>query len=72
MVLEPTTWPGTTAELMQPILEAGGLKAGRDFYLAFSPEREDPGNAHFDPKLVIDTRNVCECQGIGAPHVVKA
>jgi UDP-N-acetyl-D-glucosamine dehydrogenase len=45
IVLESTTWPGTTTEVMQPILERGGLKAGRDFYLAFSPEREDPGNA---------------------------
>jgi UDP-N-acetyl-D-glucosamine dehydrogenase len=44
VVLESTTWPGTTREVMQPLLEATGLKAGRDFYLAFSPEREDPGN----------------------------
>ena len=39
--LESTTYPGTTRELMKPILESGGLKAGRDFYLAYSPERED-------------------------------
>lgn len=56
VVLESTTWPGTTRELMQPILEAKGLKAGEDFYLAFSPEREDPGNASFGtatiPKVV--------------------
>jgi UDP-N-acetyl-D-glucosamine dehydrogenase len=45
IVLESTTWPGTTREVMQPILEATGLEAGRDFFLAFSPEREDPGNA---------------------------
>ena len=44
VVLESTTWPGTTRELMQPILQATGLKAGTDFFLAFSPEREDPGN----------------------------
>ncbi len=54
--LESTTYPGTTRELMKPILEASGLKAGRDFYLAYSPEREDPGNKHFSthtiPKVV--------------------
>jgi UDP-N-acetyl-D-glucosamine dehydrogenase len=54
--LESTTYPGTTRELMKPILEATGLKAGKDFYLAFSPEREDPGNKHFNthtiPKVV--------------------
>ncbi len=54
--LESTTYPGTTRELMKPILESGGLKAGRDFYLAYSPEREDPGNKQFSthtiPKVV--------------------
>lgn len=44
VVLESTTWPGTTEEVLKPILEGGGLKSGRDFFLAFSPEREDPGN----------------------------
>jgi UDP-N-acetyl-D-glucosamine dehydrogenase len=56
VVLESTTWPGTTRELVKPILEATGLKAGSDFFLAFSPEREDPGNASFGtatiPKVV--------------------
>jgi len=56
IILESTTYPGTTEELVQPILEAGGLKAGVDFFLAFSPERVDPGNAHFAtrdiPKIV--------------------
>ena len=56
VVLESTTYPGTTDEEMRPILEAGGLKAGKDFFLAFSPEREDPGNKHFStattPKVV--------------------
>ena len=56
VVLESTTYPGTTEELIQPILERGGLKAGKDFYLAFSPERIDPGNKTFDvtriPKVV--------------------
>jgi UDP-N-acetyl-D-glucosamine dehydrogenase len=44
VVLESTTYPGTTAEVVLPILEKSGLHAGRDFYLAFSPEREDPGS----------------------------
>jgi UDP-N-acetyl-D-glucosamine dehydrogenase len=56
VVLESTTYPGTTDEVVKPILEAGGLKSGRDFFLAFSPEREDPGNEHFGtdtiPKVV--------------------
>jgi UDP-N-acetyl-D-glucosamine dehydrogenase len=45
VVLQSTTYPGTTTEFVKPILEAGGLVAGRDFHLAFSPERVDPGNA---------------------------
>lgn len=56
VILESTTWPGTTQELVLPILEAPGLKAGQDFSLAFSPERVDPGNARFRtaniPKIV--------------------
>jgi UDP-N-acetyl-D-glucosamine dehydrogenase len=56
VVLESTTYPGTTKEVMKPILEKSGLKAGKDFYLAFSPEREDPGNKSFRtatiPKVV--------------------
>jgi UDP-N-acetyl-D-glucosamine dehydrogenase len=50
--LESTTYPGTTRELMQPILERSGLKAGKDFYMAFSPEREDPGNKHYTTKTI--------------------
>jgi UDP-N-acetyl-D-glucosamine dehydrogenase len=56
VVLESTTYPGTTVEVLQPILEESGLRAGTDFGLAFSPEREDPGNPHFGtaniPKVV--------------------
>ena len=56
VVLESTTYPGTTADVMRPILEKTGLKAGLDFFLAFSPEREDPGNKDFStskiPKVV--------------------
>ncbi|QGN46308.1 nucleotide sugar dehydrogenase [Micromonospora sp. WMMD558] len=50
VVLESTTYPGTTDELVRPILEAGGLIAGTDFHLAFSPERIDPGNKEFGPR----------------------
>ncbi len=47
IVLESTTYPGTTKEVVKPILEKTGLKAGKDFFLAFSPEREDPGRKDF-------------------------
>jgi UDP-N-acetyl-D-glucosamine dehydrogenase len=56
VVLESTTYPGTTDEVVRPLLEACGLRAGHDFHLAFSPEREDPNNPQFStrtiPKLV--------------------
>ena len=56
VVLESSVWPGATTNLVRPILEAGGLRAGIDFFLGFSPEREDPGNETFDthsiPKVV--------------------
>jgi UDP-N-acetyl-D-glucosamine dehydrogenase len=52
IVLESTTWPGTTDEIMRPILEEGGMKSGRDFFLAFSPEREDPGNPNFSTEAI--------------------
>lgn len=56
VVLESTTYPGTTEDIVKPILERGGLRAGVDFYLAFSPERIDPGNAKYGmrntPKVV--------------------
>ena len=44
IILESTTYPGTTREIMQPALESTGLEVGKDFFLAFSPERVDPGN----------------------------
>jgi UDP-N-acetyl-D-glucosamine dehydrogenase len=50
IVLESTTYPGTTREVLKPLLEAKGLKAGRDFHLGFSPERVDPGNEKFKTK----------------------
>jgi UDP-N-acetyl-D-glucosamine dehydrogenase len=52
VILESTTYPGTTTEVVQPILEKSGLKAGVDFALAFSPERVDPGNEKFNTKNV--------------------
>ncbi len=63
VVLESTTYPGTTREVLVPILERNGLKAGKDFYVAFSPEREDPGRKDFTtgtiPKVVggLDARS---------------
>ena len=56
IVLESTTYPGTTEEIIRPALEKSGRKAERDFYLAFSPERIDPGNKQYIvtkiPKIV--------------------
>ena len=63
IVLQSTTYPGTTEEVVQPILEATGLKAGEDFSLAFSPERIDPGNQRFTaentPKVVGGLTPLC-------------
>ena len=52
IVLESTTYPGTTREVMLPILEEAGLTAGKDFYLAFSPEREDPGRKDYSTRTI--------------------
>ena len=63
IVLESTTYPGTTREFMLPLLEKTGLRAGRDFFLAFSPERIDPGNKRFNlsntPKVVGGITPLC-------------
>jgi UDP-N-acetyl-D-glucosamine dehydrogenase len=63
IVLESTTYPGTTAEVLQPMFEATGLKVGQDFFLAFSPERVDPANEKFTtrntPKVVGGTTPAC-------------
>ena len=76
IILESTTYPGTTNELMAPILEQNGLKAGRDFHLAYSPEREDPGNKDFTtatiPKVVGGLTKRCSemaCKLYGAAIV---
>ena len=63
MVLESTTYPGTTRERVAPLLEESGLAAGRDFHLAFSPERVDPGRTDFTlrntPKVVGGLTEAC-------------
>ncbi|MBI3667980.1 MAG: nucleotide sugar dehydrogenase [Acidobacteria bacterium] len=62
VILESTTYPGTTEELILPLLERGGLKVGRDFFLCFSPERVDPGNQQFQ------TRNIPKVVGGVTPR----
>ncbi len=61
--LESTTYPGTTAEVLQPYIVRRGFKIGEDYFLVFSPEREDPGNANFStqtiPKIVGGTTKAC-------------
>ncbi|HEY5220287.1 MAG TPA: nucleotide sugar dehydrogenase, partial [Gemmatimonadaceae bacterium] len=63
VVLESTTYPGTTRELLQPVLERSGLRVGHDVFLAFSPERVDPGNPRFrtsnTPKVVGGVTSAC-------------
>jgi UDP-N-acetyl-D-glucosamine dehydrogenase len=67
VILESTTYPGTTAELVLPMLEQSGLKVGQDFFLCFSPERVDPGNPKYNtsniPKVVGGTTAVCSEMG---------
>ena len=68
VVLESTTYPGTTEELIKPILENGsGLKCGKDFYLGFSPERVDPGNLYYKTK---NTPKVVGAIGSDATEVI--
>jgi UDP-N-acetyl-D-glucosamine dehydrogenase len=52
VILESTTYPGTTSEIVKPLLEASGLTSGVDFFLAYSPEREDPGNLNFETSSI--------------------
>jgi UDP-N-acetyl-D-glucosamine dehydrogenase len=66
VILESTTYPGTTEELILPKLEETGLKVGRDFFLAFSPERVDPGNPRFQ------TRNIPKVVGGVTPACTEA
>ena len=69
VVLESTTYPGTTEELIKPILESSGLKCGEDFYLGFSPERVDPGNLIYKTK---NTPKVVGGLGKDASDVISA
>lgn len=70
VVLESTTYPGTTEELIRPVLEQGsGLKCGEDFYLGFSPERVDPGNLYYKTK---NTPKVVGAIGEDAAEVISA
>src|SRR5262249_52538203 len=68
VILESTTYPGTTEEVVLPMLAKEGLQVGRDFFLCFSPERVDPGNANFQtrniPKVVGGT--TADCTKMGA------
>jgi UDP-N-acetyl-D-glucosamine dehydrogenase len=68
VVLESTTYPGTTEEVCKPILEKSGLKCGKDFFLAFSPERVDPGNKEFKTKNTPKVVGGCteECTEVAA------
>lgn len=68
VVLESTTYPGTTEEVLKPILESTGLKCGEDFFLAFSPERVDPGNKQFKTKNTPKVVGGCteECTEVAA------
>ncbi len=66
VILESTTYPGTTEDMILPILEESGLKVGKDFYLAFSPERVDPGNTRFT------TKNTPRVVGGITPNCTKA
>jgi UDP-N-acetyl-D-glucosamine dehydrogenase len=80
IILESTTYPGTTVDLLQPILERSGLKGGEDFALAYSPEREDPGNPQYTtsniPKVVgginkESTRLACDFYNTALESVVQ-
>lgn len=77
VVLESTTYPGTTRDELRPILEESGLVCGRDFYLAFSPEREDPGRSDFTtrtiPKVVggLDDRSTALAVALYSTAVTK-
>ncbi len=76
-ILESTTYPGTTEELVLPMLEEGGLRVGKDFYLAFSPERIDPGNKRYSvkniPKVIGGVTQQCtELASCLYGHIIEA
>ena len=65
VILESTTFPGTSEEIVTPILEKSGLKAGTDFFVAYSPEREDPGNKKFN------TGSTAKVVGADTEHALR-
>ncbi|MEK6238672.1 MAG: nucleotide sugar dehydrogenase, partial [Planctomycetales bacterium] len=77
VVLESTTYPGTTRSVMTPLLEESGLQAGQDFFVAYSPEREDPGNPDYTasgiPKVVggLDATSLDLAERLYAPAIVQ-
>jgi UDP-N-acetyl-D-glucosamine dehydrogenase len=76
VILESTTYPGTTSDLIVPILESSGLKYNQDFFVAYSPEREDPGNKDFHthsiPKVVgADNPKILELTAAFYRHFIK-
>src|SRR5207244_7237401 len=80
LILESTTYPGTTDELILPVLSKSGLQVGKDFFLAFSPERVDPGNPQFNtrniPKVVggvgpASTECAAALYGATVQHVIQ-
>jgi UDP-N-acetyl-D-glucosamine dehydrogenase len=79
VVLESTTYPGTTRDVVAPILQSSSLKAGKDFHLAYSPEREDPGNKDFTTKTIPKvvggltrkcTEMACELYGAAIDRII--
>ena len=74
VILESTTYPGTTDELMLPMFEEGGLKVGEDFFMCFSPERVDPGNAKFQTKNIPKVVGgiTANCTAVGAAFYQQA
>ena len=68
MILESTTYPGTTEELLCPLVEKAGFEIGKDFFIVYSPEREDPGNKDFTmktvPKVISGISQKCLQNGI--------
>ena len=76
IVLESTTYPGTTRDIMQPLLEKTGLVAGKDFHLCFSPERVDPGNETWTtrntPKVIGGVTQACSDAGTAFFHSIDS
>jgi len=70
VIFESTSYPGTTDEVLLPILEESGLKCGRDFFLAYSPEREDPGNAAFKTKMIPKVIGGADCESIDRAYYI--